>query len=141
MNNSGLNTTSFESVKVGNFLSEENSDFVFSVIGEELGFLGSMLILILIAVIVFRCLRTAAKARDMSGRLICVGYAALLSFQTFVNVGVATGLLPNTGLPLPFISAGVSSLLSLFIGLGVVLNVGLQSRDPRAGGQEISFRQ
>ena len=72
------------------------------------------------------CIYMAARAKDMAGRLICSGMAALLAFQSFVNVGVATGLLPNTGLPLPFISAGLSSLLSCFIGIGLVLNVGLQ---------------
>lgn len=124
----GLNTTSFESVKNGRFLSEENCDFIFAVIGEELGFRGSMAILGLLALIVFHCLKLAFTARDMSGRLICVGYATLIAFQSFVNVGVSTGLLPNTGLPLPFLSAGVSSLFSLLCGFGIVLNVGLQRR-------------
>ncbi len=125
----GLNTTSFESVKNGNFLSEENCDFIFAVIGEELGFIGSILVIGLLALLAFECLRMASRAKDLAGRLICTGIAAQLAFQTFVNVGVATGLLPNTGLPLPFISAGVSSLLSIFMGMGVVLNVGLQRRD------------
>ena len=122
----GLNTTSFESVKNGNFLSEENCDFIFSVIGEELGFIGSMVVLGLIALLVIQCFRIAYRAKDLSGRLMAAGMGCLIAFQTFVNVGVATGLLPNTGLPLPFMSAGVSSLLSLFIGMGVVLNVGMQ---------------
>ncbi len=125
----GLNTTSFESVKNGNFLSEENCDFIFAVIGEELGFIGSVLVIGLMALLAFECLRMASRAKELAGRLICTGIAALLAFQTFVNIGVATGLLPNTGLPLPFISAGVSSLLSIFMGIGVVLNVGLQRRD------------
>ncbi len=125
----GLNTTSFESVKNGNFLSEENCDFIFAVIGEELGFIGSVIVIGLLALLAFECLRMASRAKDLAGRLICTGIAAQLAFQTFVNIGVATGLLPNTGLPLPFISAGVSSLLSIFMGMGVVLNVGLQRRD------------
>lgn len=125
----GLNTTSFESVKNGNFLSEENCDFIFAVIGEEMGFIGSIVLIALMALLVFECLRMASRAKDLAGRLICTGIAAQLAFQTFVNIGVATGLLPNTGLPLPFISAGVSSLLSIFMGMGVVLNVGLQRRD------------
>ncbi len=128
LNGKGLNTTSFESVKNGRFLSEENCDFIFAVIGEELGFKGSMAILGLLALIVFRCIKLAFTARDMSGRLICAGYATLIAFQSFVNVGVSTGLLPNTGLPLPFLSAGVSSLFSLLCGFGIVLNVGLQRR-------------
>ncbi len=125
----GLNTTSFESVKNGNFLSEENCDFIFAVIGEELGFVGSVVVIGLLALLAFECLRMASRAKDLAGRLICTGIASQLAFQTFVNIGVATGLLPNTGLPLPFISAGVSSLLSIFMGMGVVLNVGLQRRD------------
>ena len=125
----GLNNTSFESVKNGNFLSEENCDFIFAVIGEELGFIGSMAILILLAILVFKCIHIALNARDMSGSLICVGYGALIAFQSFVNVGVSTGLLPNTGLPLPFLSAGVSSLFSLLCGFGIVLNVALQRRN------------
>ena len=125
----GLNTTSFESVKNGNFLSEENCDFIFAVVGEELGFVGSIVIIILLLLLVFECFKIAYRAKDMGGRLIATGMGALLSFQGFVNIGVAIGLLPNTGLPLPFLSAGVSSILSLFIGMGVVLNVGLQRKN------------
>ncbi|MCD8010478.1 MAG: FtsW/RodA/SpoVE family cell cycle protein [Lachnospiraceae bacterium] len=125
----GLNNTSFESVKNGNFLSEEDCDFIFAVIGEELGFVGSCLVVGLFVLLVFLCLRIAARASDQAGRLICVGMASLIAFQSFVNVGVATELLPNTGLPLPFISAGLSSLLSLYIGMGLVMNVALQRRD------------
>ena len=125
----GLNNTSFESVKNGNFLSEENSDFIFSVVGEELGFIGSVVVLLLIAFLVVECFKIGMKAKDMGGRLVAVGTGSLIAFQTFVNIGVATGLLPNTGLPLPFVSAGVSSALSLFIGMGVVLNAGLQKNN------------
>ena len=70
----------------------------------------------------------AMRASDLSGRMICVGMATLLGFQSFANIAVATAIFPNTGLPLPFISSGVSSLLSLFIGMGIVLNVGLQRK-------------
>ena len=125
----GINNTSFESVKNGNFLSEENCDFIFAVIGEELGFVGSIVIIGIFLIMIFICLRIAAKAKDMAGRMICVGMTSLIAFQSFVNVGVASKLLPNTGLPLPFISAGVSSMLSLFIGMGLVLNVALQRVD------------
>ena len=125
----GLNNTSLESVKNGEFLSEENCDFIFAVIGEELGFVGSVIIIVLMALLIFECLKIASKAKDLGGRIICVGMASLLAFQTFVNIGVASGILPNTGLPLPFMSAGVSSLISTFIGMGMVLNVGLQRRN------------
>ena len=120
-----FNDTAF-SVKNGNFLSEEHTDFIFSVIGEELGFVGCMAVLILYLIFVFECFRMAGKARDMSGRLLCTGLAALVGFQAFTNIAVATGVFPNTGLPLPFVSYGVSSLISLYIGVGIALNVGLQ---------------
>lgn len=124
----GLYNDTAISVKNGNFLSEEHTDFIFSVIGEELGFVGCMIVLALFLLFVFECLRMAGKARDLSGRLICTGMAALVGFQSFTNIAVATGVFPNTGLPLPFISYGVSSLISLYIGVGICLNVGLQPR-------------
>lgn len=124
----GLFNTTLESVKNGNFLSEEDCDFIFAVIGEETGFVGSVLIIGLLALVVVECIWLAIRARDLAGRLICVGVGGLVAFQSFVNIGVATRLLPNTGLPLPFISAGLSSLLSLMLGMGLVLNVGLQRK-------------
>lgn len=122
----GLFNDTAISVKNGNFLSEEHTDFIFSVIGEELGFVGCMLVLLLFILFVFECLRMAARARDTAGKLLCTGMAALVGFQAFTNIAVATGVFPNTGLPLPFISYGVSSLVSLYIGIGMILNVGLQ---------------
>lgn len=122
----GLFNNTAISVKNGNFLSEEHTDFIFSVIGEELGFVGSMVVIALFLLLVYECLRTASRARDLTGKLLCTGVAALIGFQTFANIAVATGIFPNTGLPLPFISYGVSSLVSLYIGIGIVLNVGLQ---------------
>lgn len=124
----GLNNTQIASVKNGNFLSEEQTDFIFAVIGEELGFVGCTMVICLIALIVYECLIMAGRTRDMAGRLLCVGMAALLAFQSFSNIAVATGVFPNTGLPLPFISYGVSSLLSMYIGIGLTLNVGLQRK-------------
>ncbi len=123
-----LNNDSLVSVKNGNFLSEEQTDFIFAVIGEELGFIGCTCVILLIALITFECLLMAAKARDQAGMLICTGMAALIAFQSFANIAVATGVFPNTGLPLPFVSYGVSSLISVYIGIGVSLNVGLQRK-------------
>ena len=122
----GLFNDTAISVKNGNFLSEEHTDFIFSVIGEELGFVGCMIVLLLYLWFIYECLRMAGKARDLAGKLICTGMAALVGFQAFTNIAIATGVFPNTGLPLPFISYGVSSLVSLYIGVGIVLNVGLQ---------------
>ena len=91
-----------------------------------MGFVGGVAVIALYALLVYECLWIAARAKDTAGRLIASGMAALLAFQSFANIAVATGIFPNTGLPLPFISSGLSSLLSMFIGMGVVLNVGLQ---------------
>lgn len=122
----GLNNNTFTSVKEGNFISEQQTDFIFSVIGEELGFIGSCITIILLACIVYKCLKVAKNASNMGGRLIASGVASMIAFQTFVNIGVATNLLPNTGLPLPFISYGLSALLTNMVGIGLVINIDLQ---------------
>lgn len=124
----GLNNNTLASVKNGNFLSQEQTDFIFAVIGEELGFVGCIAVVTLYALIVLECLYLASKAVNLQGRLLCTGFAALIAFQSFTNIAVATGLFPNTGLPLPFISYGVSSVVSLFLGVGIVVNVALQRK-------------
>ncbi len=124
----GLNNDSIDSVKNGNFIAEPETDFIFAVVGEELGFVGSVVIIGLIGLIVFCCVTIGARAKDLSGTLICVGMASLIGFQSFVNIGVATSVLPNTGIPLPFVSYGLTSLVSLYLGMGFVLNVGLQPK-------------
>ena len=125
----GLFNTTIASVKDGNWLGPTGeTDFIFAIIGEELGFIGSVAVITLFALVVFECLRMAAKAKDMSGRLICAGMASLIGFQAFSNIAVATQIFPNTGLPLPFISSGVSSLVSIFMGMGLVLSVGMRRK-------------
>lgn len=124
----GLHNDSPLSVKNGNFLPEPHTDFIMAVAGEELGFLGSCVILLLLALITAECIRIGTKASDLTGKLICIGMAALISGQAFVNLSVVTGLMPNTGLTLPFVSYGLTSLVSLYLGLGLVLNVGLQRK-------------
>lgn len=124
----GLNNSSITSLKNGDFISEPQTDFIFAVIGEELGFIGCLVVIILLLLIVFECILIAKNAKDLGGRLICCGMAALIGFQSFINICVTTGLMPNTGLPLPFVSYGLTSIMSLFIGLGMVLNVGIQAR-------------
>ena len=89
---------------------------------------GTFGVILLLLLIVLECIYTAIKARDLAGRLICIGMAALVSFQSFTNICVNTGLFPNTGLPLPFVSAGLSSLISLYVGMGFVLNVSMQRK-------------
>lgn len=126
LNGKGLNNTDSTSVKNGDYIPEVQTDFIFAVVGEELGFIGGCIILLLLGLIVLECIIAAIKAKDFCGRLICCGMAALLAYQTFINIGVATQVLPNTGVPLPFISCGLSSLVALFGGLGIVINVSLQ---------------
>ena len=121
----GLNNTDPTSVKNGNFILEPQNDFIFAVAGEELGFVGSAVIIILLLFITIECIFIARKAKDTAGRLICCGVGALIGFQTFVHIGVASGLLPNTGVTLPFVSYGLTSLWSLYIGIGLVFTVGL----------------
>ena len=129
----GLNNSEVDSVNKGNFIAEIQTDFIFAVAGEELGFFGSAGIVILLLLVVLECLMIGRKAKDLAGRLICTGMAGLVSVQSFINIGVTCGLLPNTGTPLPFISYGLTSLVSLFMGMGFVLNVGMQERI-RIGG-------
>ena len=129
----GLNNSSYTSLKNANYVSEDQTDFIFTVIGEELGFVGCLIVIILILLIVFECIWIAKNARDLAGRLIASGVAALIGFQSFVNIGVTTGLLPNTGVPLPFVSYGLTSMVSMYIGIGLVLNVGLQARKYGSG--------
>lgn len=124
----GLDNEDAVSLLNGNYISESQTDFIFAVVGEELGFVGSIIIVVLLLLIVLECILIARKAKDLSGRLICCGMAALVGMQSFVNISVATGLLPNTGIPLPFVSYGLTSLVSIFIGMGFVLNVGLQPK-------------
>lgn len=124
----GLNSSTLATVKDANLISEQQTDFIFSVVGEELGFVGSVLIIVILGLIVVQCIRTARKANDDMGMYIATGVATLIGFQAFINIGVATSLLPNTGIPLPFISYGLSSLVSSCAAIGLVLNVSLQRR-------------
>lgn len=124
----GLNNEDVGSVKNGNFIAEPQTDFIFAVAGEELGFIGCCMIILLEFLIAIECLMIAKRAKVLSGTLIGSGMCALIFFQSFVNISVATGLLPNTGITLPFVSYGQTSLVSFCIGIGLVLNVGLQTR-------------
>lgn len=124
----GLNNAEATSVKNGQFILEPQTDFIFAVAGEELGFIGTVCIILLLLFIAIECIFIARKAKDTAGKLICCGMAALVGFQSAINIAVTSGLLPNTGLPLPFVSYGLTSLWSLYIGMGVVLNIGLQAR-------------
>ncbi len=124
----GLNNSEVDSANKGNFISEIETDFIFAVAGEELGFIGCFCIILIIFLIVLMCFVTAQRAKDIAGSMICTGMGALISIQSFINICVAVGLFPNTGTPLPFISYGLTSVISIFIGMGVVLNIGLQRK-------------
>lgn len=124
----GYKNNEITSVKNGNFISEAQTDFIFAVIGEEFGFKGSVVVIVLLMGISLECIAVARRAKDLAGTIIAAGMGGLVAFQGFFNIGVATFILPNTGLPLPFVSYGLTSLLSLFMGMGFVLNVRLQAR-------------
>ncbi|MCH5268133.1 MAG: FtsW/RodA/SpoVE family cell cycle protein [Lachnospiraceae bacterium] len=110
------------------------SDFIWSVIGEEFGFLGCCLILLLLAIVIFKCFSVARKAQDFLGKMIAVGVASMYMFQVFTNISVATFIFPNTGLPLPFLSNGLSSMLSSMIGIGLIMNIAIQPAKSSKGG-------
>jgi rod shape determining protein RodA len=108
------------------FVPEQHTDFIFTVVGEEFGFAGAMVMLGLFALILWRILRIASTARDPFGTLICVGVAAFIAVQLLVNVGMTIGVMPITGIPLPFISYGGSALIADLVAIGIVQNVYLR---------------
>ncbi len=124
----GLNNNTTTSVKNGNFILEPQTDFIFAIIGEELGFMGSCIVIALLLLIVIQCILIGTRSQNLTGKIISCGIGGLIGIQSFINIGVATQLLPNTGVPLPFVSYGLTSLVSLYIGIGLVLNVGLQPK-------------
>lgn len=107
------------------------SDFIFSGMAEAFGFLGACLIVLIIFAISFQCFLVAKHASDYLGRLLALGIGTTYIFQAFVNIGVVTMMLPNTGIPLPFVSYGLSSLLCNMIGIGIVLNIGINKKKSR----------
>lgn len=125
----GLNNNVIASVKNGNFISEPQTDFIFAVIGEELGFIGGFTVVLLVFLIVWECFKIARNAKDLAGSIIAAGVGGLVGLQSFLNIAVATGLAPNTGIPLPFVSYGLTSLVCLYAAVGIVLNIGLQQKN------------
>ncbi len=105
------------------YLPEPHNDFIFSVIGEEFGFIGCIFVLGVLLFIVFRCIVIAISSRNLFSQLVVAGIAGMFAFQTFVNAGVALGILPNTGMSLPFVSYGGSSMWTNMIAVGLVLNI------------------
>lgn len=111
-----------------NYLPEPQTDFIFSIIGEEFGFIGCSTVLILIFLLILRIVIIVKDSKDLMGMLLGAGFVAVVFFHTFINVGVTMGIVPNTGLPLPFVSYGLSALWTNMLTLGMVLNVSMQRK-------------
>ena len=105
------------------FLPENHTDFIFAVIGEELGFVGAALILLLYFIVLYRGIKIAGSARDNFGMLLATGITSMLAFHVLVNVGMTAGIMPVTGIPLPLMSYGVSALTTNMISIGILLNI------------------
>ena len=110
------------------YLPEHNTDFIFAILCEELGFLGGDAVIVVFFVLAWRGLRIAMRAPDLYGTLLAIGITSLIAFQALLNIGVVTGSLPVTGIPLPYISHGGSSLLVRLAGMGILLNISRQSQ-------------
>lgn len=108
------------------FIPERHTDFIFSVLGEELGFIGAIIVIALFVILLLRCIHIAKAAKDTYGMLICVGVTAMYLFHVLENIGMTIGVMPVTGIPLPFVSYGGSSLLTNIIAVGLVLNIGMR---------------
>ncbi len=106
-----------------NYLPGKHTDFIFAVAGEELGFVGCLLVILLLGYIVFRIVKGATTVKSSAGGLICMGVAAMIIFQSFENIGMSIGIMPVTGIPLPFFSYGGSSIITTFISMGLVLSI------------------
>lgn len=113
------------------------SDFIWTPISEEFGFIGCMAILLLLSIIIIKCFIAAKNAKDYMGMMIAVGIGAMFYFQTFFNIGVATSILPNTGLPLPFLSNGLTSLIGNMMAIGIIINIGIQ---PNRGSSSFEIK-
>jgi rod shape determining protein RodA len=111
----------------GNFVPVNESDFVFTVAGEELGFVGAAAVIVLLGVVLWRGIRIALRADDMFGRLVATGVVAWLAFQLFENIGMNLGIMPVTGVPLPFVSYGGTSMFATWIAVGLLENVRIHS--------------
>jgi len=110
----------------GDFLPVQSTDFVFSVLAEELGFIGAMVLFLLFVLLLWRVLMAGWRSRDPFGTLFSAGIASLVLFQLFVNVGMVMGIMPITGIPLPFVTHGGASLVSIAIGLGILQSINIR---------------
>ena len=115
------------------------SDFIFTGIGEEFGFVGATFVILLLTFLVFRIMLVAKRSYDMMGKIIAAGAASIIMFQTFINIGVVSMILPNTGIPLPFVSSGLSSVVGCYSMLGLVLNIAINTGKPKATTEKSLF--
>jgi rod shape determining protein RodA len=106
-----------------NYVPEQHTDFIFTVVGEEFGFVGAAFVLALFAILIWRAIRISYLSKDPFGTYVAAGIASMFAIQMFVNVGMVVGIMPITGIPLPFVSYGGTSMLANFIGVGLLLNV------------------
>ena len=105
------------------FLPEKTSDFIFSVVAEEWGFIGALILIVLLGIIIFRGIQIALESKDKFGALLASGITTILFFHFFINIGMVIGIMPVTGLPLCFVSYGGSNLLMAMIGVGILINI------------------
>lgn len=129
------------SIEKTGFLPEPQTDFIISVIGEELGLLGVLFVIICLAFLVFRGFVTAIRCKDVFGSLLAIGISSMLAIQTFVNLGAATGLLPITGVTLPFVSYGGSSLIMMIFSICVLMNISAFVNMKRSNSYEEGKRE
>jgi len=115
------------------------SDFIFTGIGEEFGFLGAAFVILLLTFLVFRIMLIAKRSYDIMGRVIATGAASIIMFQTFINIGVVSMILPNTGIPLPFVSNGLSSVVGCYSMLGLILNIAINTGKPNTVQKKSMF--
>jgi rod shape determining protein RodA len=124
-----------------NFLPEHHTDFIFSVVGETYGFMGAAVVLSLYALLIWRAIRILTMAKNLYGTLIAGGILAMMMFQVFVNVGMTIGIMPITGVPLPLMSFGGSSMLVTLMAIGLLQSIHIQARVASAGKGRIPLSQ
>jgi rod shape determining protein RodA len=127
-NLSGKGIFASDSMTSLKFIPEQYTDFIFSAVGEGFGFLGAGLVIVLIVLLIYRSIKIALKAKDLYGAYVVIGLASMFLFHSWVNIGMTMGLMPVTGLPLPFISLGGSSFLANSIALAIILNIGMRHK-------------
>lgn len=135
----GKTLTGDTSFRGTNYVPVKESDFIFTAVAEEFGFVGSIAVLAIYFILILLIIRIARRAKDKLGFLIALGIGALLSFQVFINIGVVSSLLPNTGIPLPFMSAGLTSLLINLVMIGILLNISMQPKEDTVKTEEEEF--